>query len=59
MRNVNDIINALPAEDKKRLEKMAEFTKKSIEELAVFLLREGVSTHLASVLHSSSSTFIF
>lgn len=44
MRTVEELINALPPEDKKRIEKMAASSKKTIEETVVFLLAEGANT---------------
>lgn len=60
MKTVEEILRALPPEDKKRIEKMAAASKKSIEETVVFILAEGVSTPtVATTLLLTGGTFIF
>ena len=60
MKTVEEILRALPPEDKKRIEKMAAASKKSIEETVVFILAEGVSTPtLATALLLTGGNFIF
>lgn len=41
---VEDVINALPPEDKMRLAKKADAAKKTVEEMAIIILSSGDST---------------
>ena len=60
MKTVEEIVNALPPEDKKRLAKLANAEKKTIEDLVVFILSSGASTpSIALALAGATSAFIF
>lgn len=60
MKTVEEILNALPPEDKKRIEKLAAASKKSIEETVITILTEGVSTpSIATALLLTGGAFIF
>lgn len=60
MKNVEDLIKAMPPEDRLRLEKMARSQKKDIKEVALFILQKGANTHsLLTVLAGASAAFIF
>jgi hypothetical protein len=60
MKTVEEILNALPPEDKKRIEKLSAASKKSIEETVVSILSEGVSTPtVTTALLLTGGAFIF
>ena len=44
MRTVEELVVKLPPEDRARLVKMATESRKTVEELVVFILSQGVST---------------
>ena len=60
MKTVEEILCALPPEDKKRLEKLSASSKKTIEETVISILSEGVNTPtVATALLLTGGAFIF
>ena len=59
MKSVNEIIAAMPPEDKKRLEKLAAAEKKTVEEMALFILSKGANTPSFVVALASAASGLF
>lgn len=59
MKSVNEIIAAMPPEDKKRLEKLAAAEKKTVEEMALFILSKGANTPSIVIAFASAASGIF
>lgn len=60
MKNVEEIIKAMPPEDRLRLQKMANIQKKDIKEVALFILEKGANTRsLLTVLAGANAVLFF
>lgn len=59
MKSVSELIAAMPPEDKKRLEKLAAAEKKTVEEMALFILSKGANTPPIMIALASAASGIF
>ena len=60
MKSVEEIIKAMPPEDRLRLQKMANIQKKDIKEVALFILEKGANTRaLLTVLAGANAVLFF
>jgi hypothetical protein len=60
MKSVEEIIKAMPPEDRLRLQKMANIQKKDIKEEALFILEKGANTRsLLTVLAGANAVLFF